>query len=190
RSRQPEAVIFIWPYGILVNKRGERFLDEAPGTADATYDDITRAIADQPDGLAYVIFDAQVEEIPRWRASIRSEVPPLEAATLEALAAQLDVLADVLLATVAAYNKACPTSGTFDPLRTDGLATTRLDPPKTNWARPLVKAPFRAFPLISANCFTFGGVKVNTDAQVLDNDGRVIPGLYAAGETVGIYHQV
>jgi len=33
-------------------------------------------------------------------------------------------------------------------------------------------------------------LKVNTDAQVLTQDGHVIPGLYAAGETVGIYHQV
>jgi tricarballylate dehydrogenase len=191
RSRQAEAVIFIWPYGILVNKGGRRFLDEAPGTADATYDDVTRRIADEPDGLAYVVFDAQVEDIPRWRTSIRSEVPPFEAPTLPALAAQLDLPAEALLATVARYNEACPAAReTFDPLRTDGLATTGLEPRKSNWARRIEKPPFRACPIISANCFTFGGVKVNTDAQVLDNDARIIPGLYAAGETVGLYHQV
>jgi len=191
RSRQPEAVIFIWPYGILINKCGERFLDEAPGTADATYDNISRTIADQPDGIAYVIFDDQVEDIPRWRTSIRSDVPAYESDTLEGLIRQLDLPEQAVLATIAAYNQACPsdTSG-FEPFRLDGIATAGLTPPKTNWARPIVKAPFRAYPIISANCFTFGGLKVNTNAQVLDNDGRVIPGLYAAGETVGIYHQV
>ena len=51
-------------------------------------------------------------------------------------------------------------------------------------------AAVRAYPIISANCFTFGGLKVNTNAQVLDNDGKVMAGLYAAGETVGLYHQV
>ncbi len=190
RSRQPQAVIFIWPYGIIVNKRGERFLDEAPGTADATYDNITRIIADQPEGIAYVIFDDQVEDIPRWRTSIRSEQPAYESDTLEGLVRQLGLPEEAVLATVAAYNRSCPTGGTFEPMRVDGLATTGLTPPKTNWARPIVKPPFRAYPLISANCFTFGGLKVNTDAQVLDTDGRVIRGLYAAGETVGIYHQV
>lgn len=190
RSRRAEAVVFIWPYGILVNKRGERFVDEARNTADATYDAITRTIADQPDGIAYAIFDAQVEDIPRWRTCIRSDVPPVEADTPAALLAQLDLAAGAALATLAAYNAACPKEGAFDPFRVDGLGTAGLTLPKSNWARPIVKPPFRAYPIISANCFTFGGVKVNTDAQVIDNDGRVIPGLYAAGETVGIYHQV
>lgn len=191
RSRQPEAVIFIWPYGVLVNKRGERFLDEAPGTADATYDHITRVVADQPDGLAYVLFDDQVEDIPRWRTSIRSDVPAIEAPTLDALIEALGLPAEATKATVAAYNAACPAdAGRFDATRVDGLATTGLTPAKTNWARPLVKGPFRAFPIVSANCFTFGGLKVDVDARVLDGNGQPMPGLYAAGETVGLYHQV
>jgi len=76
RSRQPEAVVHIYPYGILVNKRGERFVNEGPGMVDAWYDPITRTVADQPDGICWVIFDAKVEEIPRWKTSIRSDVPP------------------------------------------------------------------------------------------------------------------
>jgi tricarballylate dehydrogenase len=192
RSRQPEAVVFIYPYGILLNKRGERFLDEAPGTADATYDAITRSVADQPDGLAYVIFDDQVEDVPRWRASVRSDVPAIEAPTLEGLVDRLGLPAETALATIAAYNAACPAAdaGDFDPARPDGLATAGVTPAKTNWARPLLRAPFRAYPVISANCFTFGGLKVDVDARVLDGNGRPIPGLYAAGETVGLYHQV
>ena len=75
------------------------------------------------------------------------------------------------------------------PFETDGLATQGLAIEKSHWCRPIETAPFRAFPIISANCFTFGGLKVNTAAQVLDNDGKVMAGLYAAGETVGLYHQ-
>ena len=191
RSHQAEAVVFIWPYGILVNKRGRRFVDEASGTVDAIYDNVTRSIADQPDGIAWVIFDAQVEDIPRWRTSIRSDQPAYEASTLGKLAEMLGLPAAELEATVDAFNAACPRSeGEFTPFAVDGRKTNGLEPVKSNWSRPLVKAPFRAYPIISANCFTFGGLKVNTDAQVLDKDGRVIPGLYAAGETVGIYHQV
>jgi tricarballylate dehydrogenase len=191
RSRQPEAVVFIWPYGILVNKRCARFVDEAHGTADAIYDDVTRAIADQPDGIAWVVFDAQVDDIDNWRRSIRSDQPPYEAATLAGLAAQAGLPAPALEAAVAQYNAACPPpAAAFTPFTLDHQTTRGLVPEKSNWARPIVEPPFRAFPIISANCFTFGGLKVNTSAQVLDTDGRVIPGLYAAGETVGLYHRV
>jgi tricarballylate dehydrogenase len=191
RSRQPEAVIFIWPYGILINKRAARFIDEASGTADAIYDEVTRAIADQPDGIAWVIFDSKVDEIPNWRRSIRSDQPAYEAPTLAGLAAQVGLPAPALEAAVAAYNAACPPpAATFTPFTLDGRTTRGLVPEKTNWARPIDTPPFRAFPIMSANCFTFGGLKVNTSAQVLDTDGRVIPGLYAAGETVGLYHRV
>lgn len=191
RSKQAEAVIFIWPYGLLLNRRGLRFVDEAHGTADATYDNVTRAVADQPDGISWVIFDGQVEDIPQWRRSIRSEVPPLEAPTLEGLLAQIaEIDAKAAAKTIAEYNAACPEITDYRPLVLDGNAAQGITPPKSNWARKIEKAPFRAFPIISTNCFTFGGLKVNTDAQVLDCDSKVIPGLYAAGETVGIYNNV
>lgn len=190
RSHMAEAVVHIWPYGILINKLGQRFLDEAPRTVDACYDPISRAIAYQPDGICWVIFDAQTEEIEGWRRAIRSDIPAIEADTVEALAAKLELPVAAIVQTVTEFNAACPTSGEFKPFEIDHLATTDLHPKKSNWARPIVKAPFRAYPIIPANCFTFGGVKVNPDAQVLDCDGKPIPGLYAAGETMGIYHQV
>jgi tricarballylate dehydrogenase len=190
RSRQPEAVVHIYPYGILLNKLGLRFVNEAPGMVDAWYDPITRTIAEQPDGIAWVIFDAQVDEIPRWKTSIRSEVPPEQAATLSELTGKLG-LPDTALQTIAAFNRACPPAAhEFKPFELDARATRGIAPAKSHWCRPIERPPFRAFPIISANCFTFGGLKVNTHAQVLDNDGKVIPGLYAAGETVGLYHQV
>jgi tricarballylate dehydrogenase len=73
-------------------------------------------------------------------------------------------------------------------LEIDGLATRDLDPRKSNWARPIDRPPFLAYPITCANCFTFGGVKVDTDARVLDLDGVPIDGLYAAGEVMGLYY--
>lgn len=191
RSRQGEAVVFIYPYGILVDKLARRFINEAPGTVDAHYDNITRSMADTPDGMCYVVFDSRVEDIPRWKTSIRSDIPPFKADNLVDLARQMGIHGEALSATVGAFNQACPPeTGEFTPFTLDHKATTGLPLPKSHWARPIDRAPFYAFPIIPTNCFTFGGLKVNADAQVIDQDGKVMRGLYAAGETMGIYHQV
>lgn len=190
RSQEAEAVVFIYPYGILVNKRGLRFIDEAPGTVDAHYDNIARSFAHQPDGMVWVIFDSQVEDIPRWQTSIRSDIPPVEAPSIEVLSEKLGLPVENLIETVKKYNAACPKIAEFTPFEIDNAATRGIEPPKSNWSRPLTKGPFRAYPLISSVCFTFGGLKVNDRAEVIDTDGRIIPGLLAAGETMGIYHQV
>jgi len=192
RSKQAEAVVFIYPYGVFVNKHGQRFVDEAPGTVDAHYDNITRSIADQPDGQSYVIFNAKVEDIPRWKTSIRSDIPPYEADSIPELARQIGVPPEELERTITEFNAACPpeVGGKFDPFALDFRATRGLAVQKSHWSRPIDKGPFRAFPVVATNCFTFGGLKVNADAQVLDQDGRVLRGLYAAGETMGIYHNV
>lgn len=109
---------------------------------------------------------------------------------MEALVDKLG-LPEKTLETIAEFNRACPSEeGEFRPLELDHRAAKGISPPKSHWCRPIERAPFRAFPIISANCFTISGLKVNTNAQVLDNDGRPLPGLYAAGETVGLYHQV
>ena len=88
-----------------------------------------------------------------------------------------------------AYNAACRAEDGFKPLALDGLGTEGLAPRKSNWARPVDRPPFRAWPIIAANCFTFGGLKINPRAQVLNTDGETIPGLYAAGETAGLYYR-
>ena len=155
---------------------------------DATYESITRVIHDQPDGIAWAVFDARIDDVPNWRSSVRSDQPPIRANSVTELAAALRIDAARLRATLDAYNGACG-AGEFDPLKTDGLATRDgYLPRKSNWARPIDHAPYMAYPIICGNCFTFGGLKVNTRAQVLNTDGDPIPGLYAAGETVGLYY--
>jgi len=75
------------------------------------------------------------------------------------------------------------------PLQTDGLSTAPgYAPRKSNWSRRIERGPFLAYPIICGNCFTFGGLKVNTRSQVLDTNGVVIPGRYAGGELIGLYY--
>ena len=136
RSGEPEAAIFCLPYGILVNHEGRRFVDEARGPVDAWYERTTRDIQAQPHGIAWVLLDQ----------------PPVTAATLEELAARIDVPADALATTVAAYNAACG-DGPFDHSTPDGLATTGLTPPRSHWAHPVAEArsrPTRSWPPTSS----------------------------------------
>ncbi len=142
RSGVSEPIVFCFPYGILVNRRGERFVDEASRTVDAVYEAITRRINEQPEGIAWCVMDARIDDVPGWRRSVRTDQP----------------------------------------------ATRGLDPPKSNWARPIAEPPFLAYPITCANCFTFGGLKTDARARVVDTSGEPIPGLYAAGETAGLYH--
>lgn len=186
RSGISEPSVFVFPYGILVNKQGLRFTDEAPGTVDAWYERVTRQIYQQEEGIAWVILDQKVKDVPNYRLAIRTDQPAIEGATLEELAAKLGIAANALQDTVSRYNTACR-PGAYKPLQLDGVATEGLLPPKSNWALPLDAGPYFAYPIISANVFTFGGLKVDEHAQVINCDGNPIENLYASGETVGLY---
>ncbi|HTE15815.1 MAG TPA: FAD-dependent oxidoreductase [Burkholderiales bacterium] len=188
RSGRAEPSVFIFPYGLLVNQEGLRFTDEAPGTVDAVYESITRKIFNQTNGIAYTILDDRINDVPNYKLGLRSDQPPITGATIAELAGKLNIPVTTLENTVNRYNAACVT-GTFKPLEIDHLATRSLTPPKSNWARALDKPPFQAYPVIASNVLTFGGLKVNTRAQVLNQDGVPIRGLYAAGEVVGLYYK-
>ena len=190
RSPEPEAVMLAYHLGVLVNRRGERFTDEGPAMIDAVYEQTTREIMREPEGLAYAILDAQADDVPNWQIAVRSRVAPIQADSVAELAELLDLPAVALQQTFDQFNAACPSTGEFDIMCADGLATGGLNPPKSNWARPLSKPPFKAWPIMATNCFTFGGLKVDTHARVINLDGNAIPGLYAAGEVVGLYYRV
>jgi len=189
RSGRHEPVVLNYTYGILVNREGKRFTDEAPATVDATYEATSRRIMAQTEGIAFAVTDARLDDVPNWRKAVRTDQPPVEAETPAALAEALGVDGAGLAGTLAAYNAACPAEDGFAPLAPDGLETAGLEPRKSNWARPVDRPPYRAWPIIAANCFTFGGLKIDPAAQVLDADGEAIPGLYAAGETAGLYYR-
>jgi len=187
RSSASEPLVMAYPYGVLVNIYGKRFLDEAPGPIDACYEEAVRTVAEQKKGIAFCILDDKINRIDNWRRTVRSDQPPESGADLVELGKRLGFDGAAALKTIEEYNRCCR-EGHFNPTTMDGLSTVGLTPPKSNYAVPLDTAPYHVYPLISANTFTFGGLKVNTNAQVITQAGTPLPALYAAGETAGIYY--
>ena len=187
RASKPNATVMIFSYGIVVNQEGRRFMDEASGWIDKVYEPVARAISLQTGGIGYFITDAKLKDVPVYTRGLKTDQPPILADTLEELAKKLEIPIDALDETVRNFNKSL-SFGKFDPLKLDGLATRGLTPPKSNWARPIDQPPYMSYPIICTVVLTFGGLKVNAKAQVVNTDGNVIPGLYAAGETAGMYY--
>jgi tricarballylate dehydrogenase len=190
RSKNSAPVVLVYPYGIVVDRDGRRFFDEGHGLVHETWEAFARELHfGRPNNIAYAILDARLFDIPGFERAIRSEVPPVQAGTLVKLAARIEVSARNLEQTIEAFNAAATGDiARFDATRCDGLAASaELRPPKSNWARPVTKPPFLAYPLIGAVAYTFGGLATNERAEVLCRRGP-ISGLYAAGETTGHFY--
>ena len=190
RSRHSAPIVLVYPYGIVVDQEGRRFFDEGGGLVHETWEVFARDIHfARPKSIAYAILDSRLFDISGYERAIRSEVPPNEAGTLADLAAQIEVPARNLEQTIEAYNAAATGDvARFDATQCDGLAAAaELKPPKSNWARPITRPPFLAYPLVGAVGYTFGGLATNEKAEVL-SDGGPISGLYAAGETTGHFY--
>ncbi|KQR99501.1 hypothetical protein ASG12_01355 [Williamsia sp. Leaf354] len=187
RSNRPEALVMAYPYGIVVDSFGRRFLDEGADTPDNTFEEVAYRIWRDAHQSAYLIADSRIHDIPGIARTVLSDRPPYTATTLAELAARIDVDATELGWTVSQFNSAC-VPGEFDPLTCDGVHTQGLLPPKSNWARPLTEPPFVAWPLACVITFTFGGLATDATGRVLDADGSALPGLYAIGECAGIYY--
>jgi tricarballylate dehydrogenase len=173
-----------YPLGIVVNVRGRRFLDEGADFRNYTYARYGAEVLRQPEGIAAQVFDARTSGMLR---AIDYEAPGttrVDAATLGELADGLGIDREAFEETVRAYNAAVQ-DGDFDPSVKDGKGTSGIAPPKSNWALPIDTPPYVGFPITCGITFTFGGVRVDDGARVLDSAGRPLPGLFAAGELVG-----
>jgi tricarballylate dehydrogenase len=173
-----------YPYGIMVNVEGRRFVDEGEDFSQYTYAKIGRAILAQPHNRAWQVFDQAT--VPLLEERYRTGTP-VAAETIDALAAGMGVPGAALAETLRAFNAAAPSDSgpAFDPAVRDGRATRSLDPRKSHWAVPLAHPPYVAYPVTCGITFTYGGIRVDERARVLDTEGRVIPGLYATGEITG-----
>ena len=161
--------------GVVVNRDGERFYDEGEDFWPKRYAIWGRLVAQQPDQIAYSIIDAKAAG--RFMPPV---FPGERADTLEALADQLGLPRERLLATVEAFNRACR-PGTFDHAVLDDCRTEGLAPAKTHWALPIDTPPFSGYALRPGITFTYLGVKVDATARV-SFDGQTSPNLFAAGE--------
>jgi tricarballylate dehydrogenase len=174
-----------YPWGVYINAEGKRFVDEGADFRNYTYAKYGRVILQQPRQFAWQIFDGKVKAQLRDEYRIK-QVTKVSANTLEDLVAKLDdTNAENALQELKAYNAAVQTHIPFNPNVKDGRCTKNLLINKTNWANTLDTPPFEAYAVTCGITFSFGGLKINTDAQVINSDGEPIQGLYAAGELVG-----
>lgn len=181
---------YSYPYALLVDQQGRRFVDEGEQQVFMTYAKTGWAILAQPGHRAFQIFDQKTIHLlePRYRTGT-----PVTADTLEELAAKLGIDTDGLTGTVAAFNAAVPDDAAerFDPFRLDGVgARPTGQPAKSNWAQRLDRAPFVAYAVGCGITFTYGGLRVDDAARVLTTEGAVMEGLWAIGEISGgfFYH--
>ena len=175
-----------YPFGVMINVKGKRWIDEGVDVNSFTYAKYGGLILKQPRGLVYQIFDSKVVELfePRYWTS-----EPLKSDTLEGLVKQMKVDQKRAMETLEEYNAAAGRGGPFNPAVLDGMHTEGIYPPKTNWAQKLDTPPYLSWAVTGGITFTFGGVKVTSEAQVVSTGWRPIPGLYAAGEMVGgLFH--
>ncbi|MEM7120944.1 MAG: FAD-dependent tricarballylate dehydrogenase TcuA [Pseudomonadota bacterium] len=174
-----------YPWGIMINARGERFVDEGADFRNYTYAKYGRVILQQPGQFAWQIFDAKVANLLRPEYRIK-EITKVSAGSLDELCGKLDDVDSArALQTIDAYNAAVRTDIPFDPNVKDGRSTRGLAIRKSNWANTIDEPPFEAYAVTCGITFTFGGLRIDRKARVLDKDLEPIPGLHAAGELVG-----
>ena len=174
-----------YPFGIMVNADGKRFVDEGADFRNYTYAKYGRIVLEQPGGYAWQVFDAQVKHVLREEYNLRGATK-MQADTLEEIVERMqDVNPAQFIATVREYNAAVRRDVPFNPIIKDGRCTEGLTIPKSNWANSIEVPPFEAYCVGCGITFTFGGVKIDTTTRVLDTADAPLRGLYAAGELVG-----
>jgi tricarballylate dehydrogenase len=178
-----------YPFGISLNARGERFVDEGSEFRNYTYANYGRAVLEQPGQLAWQVFDGQTRHLLRDEYRIR-RVTKISAESLPELVVKLDgVDAGRALETIRGFNAAVRREVPFDPSREDGRCTDGLAIRKSNWATRIEQPPFEAYAVTCGITFTYGGLRISREAEVLDAAARPIRGLFAAGELVGgLFH--
>lgn len=167
-----------YQYGLVLNERGERFVDEGEDFLLKTYAKLGQALYDQPGDTGFVVYDDDVADL----VMSQMNSTPVSAPSLEELFAALDLDASRALRTVEAFNAACAPDG-FDPDALDGNHTTGLAPAKSNWAVPVDSPPFYCYPVKSGITFAFGGLAITPRSEVLDTRDQRIDGLWAVGNS-------
>ncbi|ETX30345.1 FAD-dependent tricarballylate dehydrogenase TcuA [Roseivivax isoporae] len=163
------------PFSVVVNRDGDRFYDEGEDVWPKRYAIWGRLVAAQPEQVAYSIIDSRSIDL-----FMPSVYPPESADTIDGLAQKLGLPGAKLRETVERFNAAC-TDGSFSPQELDGLATTGIEPAKTNWARPIAEPPFYGYVLRPGVTFTYLGLRVDETARVTGPEGRY-DNIWTAGE--------
>lgn len=155
---------------ILVNAEGKRFIDEV-GTRDV----VSAAEIAQTGSYSYLIVDQAMADASNVIQGYISKGFTTQGDTYEALAAELGMDEAAFAETMNAWN-ACVEAKSDEEFG------------RTSFASPLNTAPYYAIKVTAGVHHTMGGLKINSETQVLTEDGTAIPGLFAAGEVTGGVH--
>lgn len=155
---------------ILINKDGKRFTNEL-----FTRDVVSKAILEQKDGVAYLFFDEGLRKSLKATEEYFNMGLVTEADSVEELAEKLSLDKNTMVETINKYNKAVVDKKDSEFNRED-------------LPRELNEGKVYAIPVTPAVHHTMGGLKINVNAEVLNKDNKVIPGLFAAGEVTGGVH--
>ena len=173
---------YSYPYGIMVDINGKRFVDEGEDFFSYTYAKCGREVLRLPWRTAYQIFDSKTRPLLRSEYNRGSHV---SADSIHGLAKKLPGLDwENVVKTVDAFNDAVNDTP-FDPSKRDGKRAEGITPIKSNWAQRLDTPPYYAFPVTCGITFTFGGVGITENCEVNDTSGNVMSGVFAAGEITG-----
>lgn len=184
-SVTPQYQRHSYPFSVVVNAEGKRFIDEGADFRNYTYAKYGQAVLQQPGQVAWQIFDAKTRHLLRDEYRTR-HVTKVQADTLEELADKIEEIdKEQFLKTIREFNAAVMVDVPFNPNIKDGRGARGLPVPRSNWACTIDTPPFEAYAVTCGITFTFGGVRVNTDAQVINTAQEPIPGLFAAGEMIG-----
>lgn len=155
---------------ILINKDGKRFTNEL-----LTRDVVSKAILEQKDGVAYLFFDEGLRNSLKATEEYFNMGLVTEADSVEELAEKLSIDKDTMVESINKYNDAVAANKDSEFNRED-------------LPRQLNEGKVYAIPVTPAVHHTMGGLKINTNAEVINTDGNIIQGLFAAGEVTGGIH--
>ena len=164
------------PFGVVLNTNAQRFYDEGEDFWPKRYAIWGRLIANQPGQVGHVIIDSKSIDL-----FMPSVFPPIKADSLEELASLVSLDADAFVQTISEFNTAC-SPGDFDHTEHDDCCTVGITPAKSHWARAIDTPPYYAYTLRTGITFTYLGVRVNRDAQMIMASGEASPNMFAAGE--------
>ena len=155
---------------VLINSEGKRFIDEV-GTRDV----VSAAEIAQPGSYSWLIIDQKMVDDSSVIQGYIKKGYTFEGKTYEELAEQIGVDGAALAETMNTWN---------------GYVEAKNDPDfgRTSFANKLDTAPYYAIKVTAGVHHTMGGLKINTNTEVLNENGEIIPGLFAAGEVTGGVH--
>jgi tricarballylate dehydrogenase len=174
-----------YPFGIMLNAKGERFVDEGADFRNYTYAKYGKEVLKQPEQLAWQIFDAQVSHL-LYDEYQMPNATRFVASSLKDLIQRIGFEDKTgTLKHILEYNRAVEDKNKFNPSIKDQRKTIGLKIKKSNWANKIEKPPFLAYKITCGITFTYMGLATNENQQVLNQANKPIAGLFAAGEMVG-----